>query len=261
MARRTRPLAKRLFFRGVEAITGGGVATAAWPISGRPSPNFRCVPAMKFEAARRSMIDSQLRPNKVTDQPLLDAMAVIPREEFVPAAYHSVAYVDEDVPLGNGRFLLEPMVLARLVQAAAPARADRVLDVGSATGYGAAILAGLASEVVGLEFDGALADRANALLAARGSGNAMVLQGPLEQGVPPRAPFNAIVIEGLGDFVPPMLLDQLADGGRLAAIVRDRGVGRAMIYTRNAGVVSARALFDASVAPLPGLQREAGFVF
>jgi protein-L-isoaspartate(D-aspartate) O-methyltransferase len=216
---------------------------------------------MKFEAARRSMIDSQLRPNKVTDQALLDAMAVVPREEFVPAAYHSVAYVDEDVPLGNRRCLLEPMVLARLIQATAPTKSDRVLGVGSATGYGVAIMSYLASEVVGLEFDSALADRANTLLSARGIGNALVLQGPLEQGVPPRAPFNAIIIEGMGDFVPPMLLDQLANGGRLAGIVRDRGVGRAMIYTRNAGAVSARALFDASVAPLPGLQRDPGFVF
>lgn len=217
--------------------------------------------AMMFEAARRSMIDSQLRPNKVTDQALLDAMAVIPREQFVPEAYRSVAYVDEDVPLGNRRYLLEPMVLARLIQAAAPAGNDKVLDVGSATGYGPAILSRLAAEVVGLEFDGALADRANAALSALGVGNAMVLQGPLEQGVPHRAPFNAIVIEGLADFVPQMLLDQLAEGARLAGIVRDRGVGRAMLYTRNAGVTSARALFDAAVAPLPGLQREAGFVF
>jgi len=216
---------------------------------------------MMFEAARRSMIDSQLRPNKVTDQALLDAMAVVPREEFVPGAYRSVAYVDEDVPLGNRRCLLEPMVLGRLIQAAAPAKSDKVLDVGSATGYGVAILSRLAAQVVGLEFDGALADRANAALSALGVGNALVLQGPLEQGVPHQAPFNAIVIEGLADFVPQMLLDQLAEGGRLVGIVRDRGVGRAMLCTRNAGVTSVRALFDAAVTPLPGLQREAGFVF
>ena len=216
---------------------------------------------MMFEAARRSMIDSQLRPNKVTDQALLDAMAVIPREEFVPPTYRSVAYVDEDVPLGSGRFLLAPMVLGRLIQAAAPAKNDKVLDVGCATGYGVAILSRLAAEVVGLEFDGALADRANAKLAELDVHNARILQGPLEQGVPRQAPYNAIVIEGLGDAVPQMLLDQLADGGRLVGVVRDRGVGRAMLYTRNAGVISARAVFDASVAPLPGLQREAGFVF
>src|SRR5262245_50044281 len=108
---------------------------------------------MMFESARRSMIDSQLRPNKVTDQALLDAVAAVPREEFVPSAYRSVAYVDEDVPLGNGRHLLEPMVLARLIQAAAPTPADCVLDIGSATGYGVAILSRLAGNVVGLEFD------------------------------------------------------------------------------------------------------------
>jgi protein-L-isoaspartate(D-aspartate) O-methyltransferase len=216
---------------------------------------------MKFEAARRSMVDSQLRPNKVTDQALLDAMAAIPREQFVPEAFRAAAYVDEDVPLGNGRFLLEPMVLGRLIQTAAPTRSDLVLDVGSATGYGAAVLSRLAATVVGLEIDGAMADRANSALAALGVANAMILQGPLEQGVPRQAPYNVIVIEGLADEVPPMLLGQLADGGRLVAVVRDRGVGRAMLFTRNGEIVSTRVLFDASVSKLPGLQCQPGFVF
>jgi protein-L-isoaspartate(D-aspartate) O-methyltransferase len=215
---------------------------------------------MMFESARRSMIDSQLRPNKVTDQALLDAVAAVPREEFVPAAYRSVAYVDEDVPLGNGRHLLEPMVLARLIQAAAPMPGDCVLDIGSTTGYGVAILSRLAGTVLGLEFDGALADRANATLSALGI-RAMVLQGPLEQGLPYQGPFNAIVIEGLAEFVPDCLLNQLADGGRLVGVVLERGVGRAMLYSRNAGVISARSLFDAAMAPLPGLQRQPGFAF
>ena len=216
---------------------------------------------MKFEAARRSMVDSQLRPNKVTDQALLDAMAIIPREQFVPDAFRSAAYVDEDVPLGSGRFLLEPMVLGRLIQAAAATRGDSVLDVGSATGYGAAVLARLAATVVGLEFDGPMADRANSALSALGIGNAMILQGPLEQGVPRQAPYNVIAIEGLADEVPPMLLGQLADGGRLVGVVRDRGVGRAMLLTRNGEKISTRVLFDASVSMLPGLQRQPGFVF
>jgi len=216
---------------------------------------------MKFEAARRSMVDSQLRPNKVTDQALLDAMAVIPREQFVPAAFRAAAYVDEDVPLGNGRFLLEPMVLGRLIQAAAATRGDSVLDVGSATGYGAAVLSRLAATVVGLEIDGPMADRANSELSALGIASAMILQGPLEQGVPRQAPYNVIVIEGLADEVPPMLLGQLADGGRLVGVVRDRGVGRAMLFTRNGEIISTRVLFDASVSMLPGLQCQPGFVF
>ena len=216
---------------------------------------------MKFEAARRSMVDSQLRPNKVTDQALLDAMAVIPREHFVPDTFRAAAYVDEDVPLGNGRFLLEPMVLGRLIQAAAATRGDSVLDVGSATGYGAAVLSRLAATVVGLEIDGAMADRANSELSALGIANAMILQGPLEQGVPRQAPYNVIVIEGLADAVPPMLLGQLADGGRLVGVVRDRGVGRAMLLTRHGEIISTRVLFDASVSMLPGLQCQPGFVF
>src|SRR5262245_57855852 len=159
------PSGQAIVFQGSRGYNGRRCRGCGLAGFGAPSPNCWCVPAMKFEAARRSMIDSQLRPNKVTDQPLLDAIAILPREDFVPAAYHSGAYVDEDVPRGNGRSLLEPMVLARLIQAAAPTRTERVLDVGSATGYGVAILAELAAEVVGLEFDGALADRANALLA------------------------------------------------------------------------------------------------
>jgi protein-L-isoaspartate(D-aspartate) O-methyltransferase len=216
---------------------------------------------MKFEAARRSMIDSQLRPNKVTDQALLDAMAEIPREQFVPEAFRAAAYVDEDVPVGNGRFLLEPMVLGRLIQAAAPSQRDSVLDVGSATGYGAAVLSRLAASVVGLEVDGEMADRANAALSAMGVANAMVLQGPLEQGVPRQAPFDVIVVEGLVDEVPPLLLQQLGDGGRLVGVVMERGVGRGMLFTRRDDVISARVLFDASVALLPGLERQPGFVF
>ena len=216
---------------------------------------------MKFEAARRSMVDSQLRPNKVTDQALLDAMAVIPREQFVPDAFQAAADVDEDVPLGNGRFLLEPMVLGRLIQAAAPSRNDTFLDVGCATGYGAAVLSRLAASVIGLEIDGAMADRANSVLSTLGLANAMILQGPLEQGVPRQAPYNGIVVEGLADEVPPTLLGQLADGGRLVAVVRDRGVGRAMLFTRNGEIISTRMLFDASVSMLPGLQSQPGFVF
>jgi protein-L-isoaspartate(D-aspartate) O-methyltransferase len=216
---------------------------------------------MKFEAARRSMVDSQLRPNKVTDQVLLDAMAAIPREQFVPDAFRSAAYVDEDVPLGSGRFLLEPMVLGRLIQAAAVTRGDAVLDVGSATGYGAAVLSRLAATVIGLEVDGAMADRANSTLSALGIANTMILQGPLEQGVPRQAPYNVIVIEGLADEVPPMLLGQLADGGRLVGVFRDRGVGRAMLLTRTGAIISTRVLFDASVSMLPGLQCQPGFVF
>jgi protein-L-isoaspartate(D-aspartate) O-methyltransferase len=216
---------------------------------------------MKFEAARRSMVDSQLRPNKVTDRALLDAMESIPREEFVPEAYRAAAYVDEDVPLGNRRYLLEPMVLARLIQAASVTGSDVVLDVGCATAYGVAVLSRLASTVVGLECDKALAARANSLLARLGLDNATVLEGPLEQGVPRQAPYDVIVVEGMADEVPRPLLDQLADGGRLVAVVRERGLGRAALFLRGGGGISTRILFDAAVFPLPGLQREPGFVF
>ena len=214
-----------------------------------------------FSAARRHMIDCQLRPSRVTSAPLLDAMAALPREQFVPAAVRGIAYVDEDLPIGGGRFLIEPLVLARLIQAAAPAPGDTVLDVAAATGYSSAVLSRLAGSVVALEDDKALADQAAAALSKLAIDNVQVVVGPLGEGHLKRAPYAVILVNGAVEHVPDALIAQLAEGGRLAAVVGTGPVGRATLLTKRRGQASPRILFDAGVSPLKGFTKEPGFVF
>ena len=216
---------------------------------------------MAFAAARRNMVDRQLRTNKVIDEAVLEALGETPRERFVPASLRSVAYVDEDVPLGNGRHLIEPMVFGRLLQAAQVRRTDLVLDIGCGIGYSTAILSRLANMVVALECDRALARAAGAALAELSIDNALVVEGPLEQGWPAQAPYSLIVINGAADRIPEAILGQLAEGGRLVGVEIRHGVGRAVLYLRNRGAISGRPLFDAGVPVLPGLAAEPSFVF
>ncbi len=214
-----------------------------------------------FAAARKQMVDAQLLPNKVTDAQVIDAMSSVPREAFVPESRRGVAYVDEDVPVAPGRFIIEPMVFARLLQAAAIRNTDAVLDVGCATGYSAAVLSRIAGVVVAVEEDAALAASASASLAALGAENAAVITAPLRTGYAAQAPYDVIVLQGAVEEVPAALLDQLGEGGRLVAVLAGRGIGKATLFTRTAGVIGQRQLFDAGLPPLPGFAREAGFVF
>lgn len=214
-----------------------------------------------FTAARRHMIDGQLRPSRVTWAALLDAMAEVPRERFVPPGVSGIAYVDEDLAIGNGRFLIEPLTLARLIQAAAPGPTDVVLDVGAATGYSTAVLARLAGTVVALEHDRPLADQAVATLKQLAVGNVQAVVGPLGDGHPRRAPYNVILINGAVEHVPDALMAQLGEGGRLATVIGSDPVGRATLFTKRRGVASSRILFDATAPVLKDLAKEPGFVF
>jgi protein-L-isoaspartate(D-aspartate) O-methyltransferase len=216
---------------------------------------------MDYAAARRNMVETQLRPNKVTNEVLLDALAAVPRERFVPEALRTIAYVDEDIPVASGRYLMEPMVLGRLLQLAEVKRGDAVLDIGCGTGYTAAVLARLAGSVVAVECDQDLASRAVAILADLGVANVTVLEGELGQGAARRAPYDVIFIEGSVDAVPPSIVEQLADRGRLVTVVRRQGVGRATLMVRIGGGVSSRVVFDAAVPPLPGFEAQPSFVF
>ncbi len=211
---------------------------------------------------RLNMVESQLRTNKVTDTRLILAMADIPRTQFLPAQLAGVAYVDEDIPLGHGRFAMEPMVFARLVQAAAIAATDVVLEVGTGCGYGTAVMARLASTVVSVEADADLAAAATTRLAALGVDNAVVVRGDLATGHAAQAPYDAIVFGGAVSEVPAAILAQLAVGGRLVAVQRrNAGPGRASLWVRHAAGVAARVLFDANTPALPGFEPVAGFVF
>jgi protein-L-isoaspartate(D-aspartate) O-methyltransferase len=219
-----------------------------------------------FAAARRMMVDNQVRTSDVTDWRVLAAMLEVPRERFLPPSSAALAYLDLDVPVAGGegsaprRCMLKPMVLAKLLQAAEIGAADRVLDVGAATGYSSAILARLAGSVVALEEDPALAQRAREGLAAAGADNVEVVVGPLSGGWPVVAPYDVILLNGATEVAPQSLLRQLKDGGRLVG-VEGRAPGKATIYHAAAGEVSARPIFDAAAAVLPGFARPATFVF
>ena len=215
-----------------------------------------------YAAARLNMVESQIRPNRVTDLRLVGAMFDLPRERFVPDALRGIAYVDEDVPLGADRFLMEPMVLARLVQTARIEGDDTVLDVGCGTGYAAALMAQLAKRVVALDSDATLVRHAQSALAALGVGNVEVVTGQLTHGYARGAPYNVIVFGGAVQHIPDAIIEQLAEGGRLVAVVASPGEpGRATLITKVAGALSRRVVFDAGSRLLPGFALEAGFAF
>ena len=216
---------------------------------------------MEYSAARHSMVESQLRTNRVTDPALIAALESVPRENFVPKQMSGAAYIDGIIPIGNRRALMEPMVFARLVQGAEIKAADVVLDVGCASGYSAAVLAPLASTVVALESDSELAGRASAALAALKVDNVAVVTGTLAEGDAAHGPYDAIVVEGQIPSVPPALLDQLADGGRLVAVIDDDGLGRATLFIRTGAVISHRVIFDAVAPRLPGFAVPTKFSF
>ncbi|MEO8558830.1 MAG: protein-L-isoaspartate O-methyltransferase [Rhodospirillales bacterium] len=214
-----------------------------------------------FLQARQNMIDGQLRPNRVTDPRLLAAIAELPREQFLPASLRGVAYIDDDIPLGNGRYLIEPMVLCRLVQAAGVKPTDKVLDIACATGYSTALLARLAGQVTALESDAGLAQQAQGHLQAQGIANAKIVIGHLADGCPAEAPYDAIVIGGAVQQVPAAVQGQLAEGGRLVAVFANGNAGTARLMQMIGGAVSSRPLFDAGTPGLPGFERSAQFVF
>ncbi len=218
-----------------------------------------------FAAARRMMVDGQVRTSDVTDHRIIGAMLELPRERFVPGAHASLAYLDLDIAATSGtetvRRLLKPMVLAKMIHAAAVRDSDLVLDVGCATGYSSAVLARLARAVVALEEDASLAQAAAANLHALGIGNATVVKGPLTAGWPPQRPYDVIFVNGAVEIVPPALSDQLADGGRMVAVVGHRPTSRAMVYRSAGGDVSGWPVFDAAAPLLPGFAEPPAFVF
>ncbi len=215
-----------------------------------------------FSALRTKMVDGQVRPNDVTDLRIIDAMGEVAREEFAPESQKPLAYLDRDLPLGNGRaarVLIQPMVLARLLQFAGIKSTDKVLEVGSASGYGAAVLARLAGSVVALEQDSELAAIARRQLA--GLANVAVVEASLVKGAPDAAPFDVIIFNGAVATFPEAIANQLAKGGRMLVVEEGGSAPKAKLYTRGDAGVSGRALFDASVPLLPGFQAEEVFAF
>jgi protein-L-isoaspartate(D-aspartate) O-methyltransferase len=220
-----------------------------------------------FRAARRAMVDGQVRTADVTHLGILAAMLDIPREAFVPAARAALAYLDRDVPIadataaGPARFLMKPMVLARLIQAADPALTDRVLVIGAGTGYAAAVLSRLAAQVTALEEDESLFQQARSVLSSLGSHNINVIHGYLIEGAPDSAPYDIILIDGGVETVPDRLCTQLSPRGRLLAVEVTGPAGKAKLFQPVNGRFSGRELFDASAPVLPGFSVAPAFVF
>jgi protein-L-isoaspartate(D-aspartate) O-methyltransferase len=211
------------------------------------------------ETARFNMIEAQIRPSDVTAPRIHAAMGAVAREKFVPSAAQALAYADVPVAVAPGRYLLDPRSFAKLVQLANIDAGDRVLDVGCGTGYSSAVLARLAAEVVALEQDADLLRVASQLLADV-QGKVEVVQGGLVEGVKGRAPFDVIFVNGAIEQVPETLLSQLAEGGRLVAVLKD-GQSRAWLYVKENGQVGRRPDFDADVPVLTGFKKAMGFIF
>ena len=224
---------------------------------------------VSFELQRKNMVESQVRPSDITDRRIIRAMLAIPREAFAAAETRATAYMDQDLAVtapvrGARRYLVAPRLYAKLAQHLEMGEADSVLEIGAATGYGAAVLSRVARAVVALDSDPEFSRSAAAALAVLPGGapaNVTVVTGPLAAGWSAEGPYDAILIAGSITDVPAGLLDQLKDGGRLAAVVADGGIGRLIQWRRLGAAFDVRTIGEASAPRLPGFDRAPAFVF
>jgi len=244
-------------------LIGDADITGAAPVlsGGRPmSTRGDAMPG--YEAARANMIERQLQPNKVTDERLLNAFAGIRRELFVPERLRPIAYSDDDLPLGNGRYLMAPMVAARLLQAAEIGRNDNALVVGAGVGYEAALIALLGRSVVAVEADSGLARQGRAALVDHRIAAVTFVEDAQAPASRVRSAYDVILFGGAVAEIPAEISAQLAEGGRMVAVVKsDNGPGRATLVTRTGGILASRVMFDAATPLLPGYARKPAFVF
>ena len=217
---------------------------------------------MDFSTARRTMVDCQILPNNVTDQRIIDAMMELPREMFVPSTKRSVAYIDNSLALGFGRFLIEPMITARLMQMLELKSTDVALSIGAGTGYNVAILGRIVETVVAIEKLSSLAKLATKNLSELGIDNVAIIEGPLAGGAPKQSPYNIIFFDGAISEIPTAISNQLAENGRLIAMIKKPGgICQAYLMSRNHGNISGRNIFEASTPLLPGFEQKSIFSF
>jgi protein-L-isoaspartate(D-aspartate) O-methyltransferase len=220
-----------------------------------------------FKLERMNMVESQIRPNAVTNPDLLKALLDTPRELFVPPSLRTLAYMDGVLRVENARehrparYLLSPMIFAKLAQLADIRAGDRILDIGGATGYSAAILARLGASVVALENDAGLTAVAKEALASAGIKNVSFVMGPLEAGAPESAPYNVIFLNGRVGHLPDALLSQLAEGGRLVTIIGSDTASKAKLVSKIDSRIQQRMAFDADAPILPGFELKSAFIF
>lgn len=214
-----------------------------------------------FASRRTMMVDTQVRPSDVTKFPIIDAMLSVPRETFVPAAQREAAYMGENLDLGGGRVILEPRTLAKMLDALDISNDELVLDVGAALGYSSAVMARMAEAVIAVEEDQEMADEAQDALAEAGADNVVVHVGPLAEGAAQHGPYDVIVIEGGVQSLPPALLEQLKDGGRIACLFMSGALGEVRIGHKRSDRMSWRMSFNAGAPVLPGFAKEAAFEF
>jgi protein-L-isoaspartate(D-aspartate) O-methyltransferase len=211
-------------------------------------------PIPDFAAARAAMVESQLRPQGVTDPAVLAAMGRIARESFLPSETRPLAYVDRAVGIGQGRFISAPAVLGELLTQMMPEVGQRALVVGAGTGYSSAVLTAMGLDVTAVESSPELAAAARNL-------KVKVIEGPLEAGWAKDAPYDQILIDGAVEQIPDAIIDQLADGGRLGAAIVDRGVTRLVVGRKAGGAFGYLSIGDAGVPVLPGFSRPKAFTF
>ena len=207
------------------------------------------------------MVDTQVRPSDVTKFPIIDALLAIPREDFVPDDKRDAAYVGENIDIGNGRVLLEPRTLAKMLEAADVQPGDVVLDLGCGLGYSTAVLAQLAEFVVAVEQDAGWAEEAQNILSAHGVDNAAVFEGELAAGAAKNGPYDVIMVQGAVEVIPDALIDQVKDGGHIVAIFAEGALGTVRLGHKIDGALNWRMAFNAGAPVLPGFAKEAAFTF
>jgi len=217
---------------------------------------------MDFALSRFNMVEGQIKTNRVTDPYVLDAMAEVPRESFVPTSKKGVAYIDDAIEVAEGRYLVEPMVLARMLDAAGLDEDNVVLDIGCATGYSTAVIAKIVNTVVAIENNEELAQAATKTLNELGVDNAVVVTTDLKKGYAKQGPYDVILFNGSITEIPQAIKDQLAEGGRLVVIATGpSSMATVSVHTRNNDIFSKRDVMEAGVAVLPGFETEKGFSF
>jgi len=212
-----------------------------------------------FSARRTMMVDTQVRPSDVTKFPIIEAMLTVAREDFVPAAQREAAYLGENLELGQGRVLLEPRTLAKMLDSLAIDQNELVLDIGCAMGYSSAVIARMAEAVVAVEEDEAMAGEAQEALVAAGADNAALHIGPLTEGAPKHGPYDVIIVQGGVVQVPDALTEQLKEGGRIACVFMEGALGEVRVGYKRAGRISWRMVFNAGAPVLPGFDAVAAF--